>query len=226
MKYYAHFGHKDFILCLGENGEMIKDFFMNYNENISPYIVHDRFNANYDLLKKDMEDWTITFLQSKDSVCMGTNLIKVKEHLDGEEMFLLNNNDGLTDLHLPEMINWFNERMDKTAAFMACKPTQNFHFVERRHDGLVHNISPIKGTGYYINSGYFIFRHEIFDYIKKEDENLIEPFQRLIKKNKLVSWEHNGFWAQMENTADLQIVAENYAKGKAPWEVWRNNIPN
>ena len=224
MKYYAHFGHKDFILFLGKNGEMIKDFFMNYSVNLPPYIAHDKVNTNYELLKKDLEDWTITFLQ--DSGNMGMNLMKVKEHLKGDKMFLVNNSDGLTDLNLTAMINWFKEYEDKTAAFMVCRPTQSFHFVERRHDGLVNNISHIKKTGYFVNSGYLIFRQDIYNYIKKEDNNFIETFQRIIKKNKLVCWEHLGFWARMENMTDLQEVAEDYVSGNAPWEVWRNNVRN
>jgi glucose-1-phosphate cytidylyltransferase len=150
-------------------------------------------------------------------------LMQVKDHLKGEEVFLANYSDGLTDLHLPSMIDWFDGQKDKTAAFMAFQPTQSFHVVQRQEDGLVTNISHIGTSGMYVNTGYFILRNDIFDYMEWKDELVNQPFQRLIKKQRLVSWEHKGFWASMDTYKDKQTLDEAYAKGNAPWEVWNTN---
>jgi glucose-1-phosphate cytidylyltransferase len=223
MKYYAHFGHKDFILCLGHKADMIKNYFVNYDETISNDFVYTKGGKDIELLNSDIDDWRITFVDTGINSNIGMRLMAVKEHLKGEEMFLANYSDGLTDLKLPEMINWFKEQKDKTAAFMAYQPTQSFHVVQRQDDGLVKSINHIGSSGLFINTGYFILRQDIFDYMEKGDELVNQPFQRLIKKNLLMSWQHKGFWASMDTYKDKQTLDEAYAKGNAPWEVWREN---
>lgn len=221
MKYYAHFGHTDFILCLGQNGEMIKDYFLSYNKKTSTDSVFKKLNRNLELPVRDMDDWTITFLDTGNSSSLGTRLMAAKKYLNREDMFLLNFCDGLTDLQLPDMLNWFKGLKDKTAAFMVHQPTQSMHIVKRRHDGLVNHHSHIRTSGYFINSGYFVFRHAIFEYLGKGDDPVNGPFQHLIEKNQLVSWEHKGFWANLDTFQDKERLDEVYAKGNAPWELWR-----
>lgn len=223
MKYYAHYGHKDFILCLGHKADMIKNYFVNYDETISNDFVFTKGGKNIELLNTDIDDWRITFVDTGINSNIGMRLMAVKEHLKGEEMFMANYSDGLTDLNLPDMITWFKGQNDKTAAFMAYQPTQSFHVVQRQEDGLVKSISHIGLSGLFINTGYFILRHDIFDHMEWGDELVNQPFQRLIKKNRLVSWEHKGFWASMDTYKDKQTLDEAYAKGNAPWEVWREN---
>jgi glucose-1-phosphate cytidylyltransferase len=223
MKYYAHFGHKDFILCLGHKADMIKNYFVDYDETISNDFVYTKGGKNIKLLNTDIDDWRITFVDTGINSNIGMRLMQIKDHLQGEEIFLANYSDGLTDLNLPSMINWFSEQQDKTAAFMAFQPTQSFHIVQRQEDGLVKNINHIGSSGLYINTGYFILRKDIFDFMEYGDELVEQPFQRLIQKNRLVSWEHKGFWASMDTYKDKQKLDEAYSKGNAPWEVWRKN---
>jgi glucose-1-phosphate cytidylyltransferase len=223
MKYYAHYGHKDFILCLGHKADMIKNYFVNYDETISNDFVYTKGGKNIELLNTDIDDWRITFVDTGINSNIGMRLMQVKDHLKGEEVFLANYSDGLTDLHLPSMIDWFTGQKDKTAAFMAFQPTQSFHVVQRQEDGLVKSISHIGSSGMYVNTGYFILRKDIFEFMEWKDELVNQPFQRLIQKQRLVSWEHKGFWASMDTYKDKQTLDEAYAKGKAPWEVWREN---
>lgn len=220
MKYYASFGHKDFILCLGYKADYIKDYFINYNETISNNFVYTKGGRDIELLNSDIDDWKITFVDTGLNSNIGMRLLKVKEHLKDEEMFLANYSDGLTDLHLPEMINWFKRAKDKTAAIMAYQPTQSFHIVQREDNGTVKEISHIGSAGLHINTGYFILRNEIFDYLEYGDELVDKPFKRLIKKNKLLSWEHKGFWASMDTFKDKKNLDDIYAQGNPPWEVW------
>ena len=225
MKYYASYGHKEFILCLGYKADVIKDYFIHYDETISNDFIFTKGGRNIELLNNDIDDWKITFVDTGLNSNIGMRLMQVKDYLKGEKMFLANYSDGLTDLHLPTMIDWFSKAKDKTAAFMVYQPTQSFHIVHRNDDGSVKEINHMGSSGLYMNTGYFIFRNEIFDSIEYGDELVEKPFQRLIKTNKLISWEHKGFWASMDTFKDKKTLDDIYAQGHAPWEVW-NKMEN
>lgn len=222
MRYYAHFGHKDFILCLGHKADMIKEYFVHYDETISNDFVYSKSGSKITMLNTDIDDWKITFIDTGINSNIGMRLMQVKEHLEGEEIFLANYSDGLTDLDLNKMIDWFrSQKNEAIASFMAYQPSQSFHVVERENDGVVKNISHIGSSGLYINTGYFVLRNDIFDYMKWGDELVNEPFNRLIEKRKLISWEHEGFWASMDTYKDKQKLDEAHSRGRVPWEVWQ-----
>ena len=223
MRYYAHYGHKDFILCLGHKADLIKNYFVNYDETISNDFVFTQGGKTIEMLNTDIDDWRITFVDTGINSNIGMRLMQVKEHLEGEELFLANYADGLTDLNLNQMIDWFKKENNATGSFMAYQPSHSFHVVERNRAGVVKSISHIGSSGLFINTGYFVLRKEIFDYMEWGDELVNEPFQRLIEKGKLISWEHKGFWASMDTYKDKQKLDEAYSKGNAPWEVWRSN---
>jgi len=221
MKYYAHYGHKDFILCLGYKADVIKKYFMNYDETISNDFVYTNGGKDIQLQNSDIHDWKITFVDTGLNANIGMRLMQVKKYLEGEEMFLANYSDGLTDLKLPEMIEWFKGQKDKTAAFMTNKSNHSYHFVDKAEDGTVNKISEIGASSLLINTGYFILRNEIFDYMEYGDELVDQPFRRLIKKQKLVTWEHKGFWMSMDTFKDKKTVDDIYEQGNPPWEVWK-----
>jgi glucose-1-phosphate cytidylyltransferase len=226
MKYYAHHGHKDFILCLGYKADLIKDYFMNYNEHISNDFVFTKGGKNIELLNTDIEDWKITFVDTDISSNIGMRLYKVKEFLKDEEFFLANYSDGLTDMVLPDMINDFKEHKNIISSFMVYQPTQSFHVVDLAGNGHVKTISHIGGSGLWINTGYFILTNEIFDYMNYGEDLVNEPFQRLIKEEKLHAYKHSGFWASMDTFKDKQSLDTLYSSGKPPWEVWKKNNGN
>ncbi len=221
MKYYAHYGHKDFILCLGYKADVIKNYFMNYDETISNDFVFKNGGKDIELQNSDIHDWKITFVDTGLNSNIGMRLMQVKDYLKDEEMFLANYSDGLSDLHLPTMINWFTEKKDKTAAFMSYQSFQSFHFVDKDENGNVNKISQTGSTSLLVNTGYFIFRNDIFDYMEYGDEIVEEPFKKLINNKKLISWEHKGFWMSMDTFKDKRAIDEIYDKGIPPWEVWK-----
>jgi glucose-1-phosphate cytidylyltransferase len=224
MKYYASYGHKDFILCLGYKADVIKNYFINYDETISNDFVYTKGGRNIELLNSDIDDWKITFVDTGMNANVGMRLMQVKEYLKGEKMFLANYSDGLTDLHLPSMIDWF-EKKGKVAAFMTYQPTQSFHVVQQQDDGTVNNINHIGSSGLHINTGYFIFKSEIFDYMEPGDELVEQPFRKLIKTKELISWKHDGFWASMDTFKDKRVLDDIYDQGNPPWEIW-NRMTN
>ena len=220
MKYYAHFGHADFILCLGHRGDLIKKYFVNYDECVSNDFVLTKGGKNLSLLNSDIGDWRITFVDTGLNANIGQRLCAVRKHLAGEEMFLANYADGLTDLHFPDYLSRFRAG-DKIASFMSVKPTQSFHVVTIKNDHEVAAIKPMADSPLWINAGYFIFRKGIFDYIKPGEDLVKEPFQRLIKGHRIMTHKHEGFWMAMDTFKDKQYLDEMVSRDSVPWEVWR-----
>lgn len=221
MKYYAHFGHKDFILCLGYKGDQIKRFFLNYDECLSNDFILSKGGKERQLLKSDIEDWRITFVETGLHSNIGQRLKAVQKYLEGEEMFLANYSDAVTDLCLPKLIDFFIKSR-KICCFLAVKTFGTFHVVSTSADGYVKSIRHAGQSRMRINGGFFVFRNGIFDYINEGEDLVDRPFQRLIKKRELVAYEYDGFWANLDTYKDKQRLDELTSKGDAPWEVWKN----
>ena len=219
MKYYAHHGHKDFILCLGYKADVIKNYFLNYDECVSNNFTLSNGGKDLQLLNTDMHDWKITFIDTGISANIGERLKSVEKLLEGEDVFLANYTDGLTDLPLPIYTDRFLESR-KIASFLCIKPRQSFHVVSVEDD-IVTNIQHIQNTGLWMNGGFFIFRKEIFDYIRDGEELVNEPFQRLIDQAQLMAYKYDGFWACMDTYKEKQLLEDMYVHGKAAWEVWK-----
>jgi glucose-1-phosphate cytidylyltransferase len=222
MKYYAHWGHNDFILCLGYRGDVVKQYFLDYEECLSNDFVLTRGGKDIQLLSSDIADWRITFVDTGLHSNIGQRLLRVQAHLAGEPMFLANYSDGLSDLPLPAYLE-HARRQNKVASFLCVKPNQTFHPVSLQPDGLVDDIRHVAQTDLVINGGFFAFKQEIFDYIREGEELVNEPFQRLIGKHELFGYRYSGFWACMDTLKDKQLFDDMHARGDMPWQVWRSS---
>src|SRR5215470_18862882 len=166
MKYYAHYGHKDFILCLGHRGDAVKNYFLNYDECVSNDFVLAGGGSKPELLSSDIHDWRITFVDTGIHSNIGQRLKAVEKYLEGEEEFLANYSDGLTDLPLPVQLAHFRQH-NKIASFICVRPNLSYHLVSLG-DGdanLVSGIHAIGNGSVRINGGFFIFKKQIFDFI-------------------------------------------------------------
>jgi len=220
MKYYAHYGHKDFILCLGYRADAIKDFFLNYNECISNDFTLTNGGKDLHLKQNDLADWSITCVDTGINSNIGQRFKAVEKCLEGEEYFLANYADGLTDLHLPDMIDAF-KTSGKIASFICVKPSQSFSVVSLGAGNNVDKISYVKDSNMYINGGFFVLRKEIFSYMKDGEELVVEPFQRLIEENNLMGYQYDKFWHCMDTFKEQKELNDMYERGDAPWEVWK-----
>jgi glucose-1-phosphate cytidylyltransferase len=221
MKYYAHFGHKDFILCLGYKGDLIKNYFLNYNECVSNDFVLSKGGKDLELLGSDIQDWRITFVDTGLTSNIGERLKAVEKYLRDEDMFMVNYSDGLCDLPLDRYVEYFRKR-DKIASFISVRPTQSFHVVTLKKNSVVRDIQHIARSGFWINGGFFIMKKEIFKYIRDGEDLINRPFQRLIKKEKIISYKYDGFWGCMDTFKDRQVLNDMYSRGETPWEVWKH----
>jgi glucose-1-phosphate cytidylyltransferase len=221
MKYYAHYGHKDFVLCLGYRGDVIKNYFLNYSECLSNDFTLSDGGRTLELLKSDIGDWRITFVDTGLNANIGQRLKAVERHLEGEEYFLANYADGLSDLNLNEQLDHFFSHK-RTASFVSVKPNLSFHFVNADEQGRVKTIENFGRTHLRINGGFFVFHRDIFKYMGPGEELVHEPFQRMVADDQLLAYEYDGFWQAMDTFKDRQGLEELYAAGQAPWELWRD----
>ena len=219
MKYYAHFGHTDFVLCLGYKADVIKEFFLRYEEWISNDFTLSKGGKELTLENNDIEDWNITFVDTGLHANIGERLVAVRKYVQDEEIFLANYSDGLTDLDLNAMIRQFRAR-DKVASFLAVPPSQSFHLVDLDDDGHVASLHSVSESNLLINAGFFALRQEIFDYIEPGEELVLAPFARLIKDRKLHGYQYDRFWC-MDTFKEQQQLTDLYNSGHAPWEVWK-----
>jgi glucose-1-phosphate cytidylyltransferase len=221
MKYFAHFGHKDFILCLGHRGDLIKQYFLNYDECLSNDFVFSKGGKSLELGNYDIHDWKITFADTGLRSNIGQRLAAVEKYVGNEKVFLANYTDGLTDLNLPAYLE-HARHLDKIATFLSVKPNLSYHIAETGADGVVTRISELKRANIRINAGLFVLKKDIFKYIQPGEELVIEPFGRLIQQKQLAAYEYDGFFAAMDTFKDKQQLDDLYEGGEPPWVVWGN----
>jgi glucose-1-phosphate cytidylyltransferase len=217
MQYYSQYGHSDFVLCLGYKANVVKDFFLNYRAQSFADCVVSGFSGNVKLLNEQPgEDWRISLIDTGVWRNIGERLWAVKDHVQNEEMFLANYSDGLTDVNLSEMIDKF-KKSGRVACFLAIRPPLTYHLADIDVDGRIREFRTSDRSEIWINGGYFLFRREIFNYIREGEELVLEPFQRLIAEDQLEAYKHEGFWRAMDTLKDRQILEDMVEQGKLPW---------
>jgi glucose-1-phosphate cytidylyltransferase len=221
MKYYAHYGHTDFILCLGYKADVIKKYFLEYDECMSNDFVLSAGGKNLQLLSSDIHDWNITFVDTGLTSNIGQRLRAVQKQVEGEEMFLANYTDGLSDVPMPRVIESF-KKTDNVACFVSVKPRASFHLIEMESHGGVKSIEHIGKSGARMNGGFMVLRQEVFSYMQDGEELVEEPFRRLIKEGKLMAYAHDGYWACMDTFKEKQDLDDVFGRGNAPWAVWNH----
>jgi glucose-1-phosphate cytidylyltransferase len=225
MRFYAHFGHTDFILCLGNHGDYIKKYFLDYNECLSNDFVLSQGGKRLQLFDQDISDWTISFIDTGLNTNIGQRLLAVRDLLKDEPVFMANYADGLSDLDLHAYLARFRS-LDRVASFLSVKPSQSFHVVSARPDGLVEQITPVDRSQVWINGGFFIFKQAIFDYIREGEELVQQPFYRLIAEGQLVTYPNPGFWACIDTLKEKKMFDDMFASGDTPWTVWEPSSKN
>ena len=219
MRYYAHYGHRDFILALGYRGNLIREYFLQYNEAMSNDFTLREGGREVELHSRDIDDWNITFVDTGLHSNIGERLLRVRPYLEGEEAFLANYSDGLSNVPLDGMIADFR-RKEAIASFAAVRPPHSFHAVEADADGIVKAMRPLHQEELLINGGFFILKQEIFNYIEAGEELVEKPFERLISQRRLNAFVWKGFWQCMDTFKDKITYDRMEARGNCPWMVW------
>jgi glucose-1-phosphate cytidylyltransferase len=216
MKWYASWGHTEFVLCLGYKAESIKEYFLSYNEALSNDFVLSDGGASVELLGSDISDWRVTFAYTGMNATMAERLLAVAHHLGEDEYFLATYGDGLTDVQLPDVIDRLRSS-GKTAMFLSVRPTINAHVVESGQDGVVRSVQELRYGDVWINGGFMVFRRNVLDYVNPGEELVEEPFARLIAEGELLAYRYEGFWEPMDTMKDKQRLDALAESGRAPW---------
>jgi glucose-1-phosphate cytidylyltransferase len=218
MQYYSHYGHRDFVLCLGFKANVIKDYFLNVRPSAFSDCIISGYGKKVEVLGPSPPDWRVALVDTGVWRNIGERLVAVRHLVQGEEFFLANYSDGLTDAPLPEMIDRFRQS-GKVACFIAVRPPFNFHLAEFDAHGSVRRMRSNQEADIWINGGYFIFRNKIFDYIRDGEELVLEPFNRLMEADQLLAYRYEGFWRAMDTLRDKQVLEDMVERGSMPWRV-------
>jgi glucose-1-phosphate cytidylyltransferase len=219
MRYYAHFGHTDFILCLGYGSSAVKDFFLSYDETRSNDFVLENGAKNVTLFKTDISDWRITFVDTGLHSPIGERLRRVRRFVENEEMFLANYADVLTDAPLPDMISRF-AATDATVSLIAVPPQSSHHVVDVDGDGLITQVTPLRDLRQWENGGYFIIRPDIFDNLYEGEDLVEDAIVRMVPQRKVLAYPYKGYWSPADTVKERAQLEEMYFRGRCPWMIW------
>lgn len=219
MRYYAHFGHKDFVLCLGYGAHHIKDYFLHYDETESnDFVLHQ---GQVELMGSDIKDWNITFVHTGLDSPIGERLRRVKALVAGEEMFHANYADVLTDAPLDRMVEQFSGT-DAVGQLMAVPPQSAFHCVDVTNDGRLDSITTLQEMPLWENGGYLMFRPEVFDYLEKDGDLIGDVCAPLARKGRMSAYRHRGFWQPADTVKERNALEAAYQSGARPWMLWES----
>jgi glucose-1-phosphate cytidylyltransferase len=227
MKYYAHYGFQDFILCLGYRANTVKEFFLNYAELRANNFVISQGGKEIRHLPSEIDGWSITLVDTGLHTNIGQRLKKIEPFLEGEDMFLANYGDNLTDAPIDEMVRDMREDPTKLASFVCVPPSSSFHIVSFQGSGRkcsVTGITSAKESNIWINGGYFVLRREIFEHLREGRELVPDTLNTLLEEDRVVAWRHEGFWASMDTPKEMYYLNELYSNGRAKWAKWENQV--
>lgn len=222
MRWYAHWGHTEFILCLGHRGDVIRDWCLQLPfEELAPRSTHvPASTRRIRLIGDEVEGWDITLVDTGAEAIVGQRLRAVRSLVEDEELFLANYADGLSDVRLPELIS-SAQQSGAVATFVSVPLPSSLHSVTvDAGSGLVERVSALADQGIWINGGYFVLRPEIFDVLHEGEELVVEPFARLVASRRLAAVVHDGFWVALDTAKDRHVAELMWQSGERPWAVW------
>jgi glucose-1-phosphate cytidylyltransferase len=224
MKYYAHWGHNDFVLCLGYKGEVIKNFFLNYDAHTSDFAI--TLGRKKKIVYHDggfpEEGWTVTLADTGLNALTGARVKRVEKYLVDENNFMLTYGDGVGDVNLKELLE-FHLSHGKIMTVTGVRPPGRFGELVSNAQGKVteFNEKP-QATEGMISGGFFICRRELFSYLDDREGLMFEeePMRALVEDGEMMVYRHDGFWQPMDTYRDHNLLKGLYEKGEAPWIKW------
>ena len=223
MKTYAHYGFKEFILCLGYKGEMIKEYFRNYLWNICDTTLYLGQEAHVQFhTRHTEEDWQVTLADTGAESMTGDRIHRIQKYIGSDESFLLTYGDGVGNVNIPAVIDLHRAR-GGVCTLTAVHPPGRFGEIALDDDSTVRgfNEKPQTEIGY-INGGYMVCSTSVFDYVARHPGRMFEqePLQQITADGGLTAYKHDGFWQPMDTFQEFNLLNALWEKGAAPWKVW------
>ncbi|GAB3152412.1 glucose-1-phosphate cytidylyltransferase [Micromonospora sonneratiae] len=222
MRYYAHFGHTEFVLCLGYGAAAVKDYFLRYDETISNDFTLTMGVRDVHLFSSDITNWNITFIDTGLHATIGERLMRIREHVEDDPYFLANYADTLTDAPLPQMIERFRDST-ATASLLAVPVQSTHHVIDIDGHDQVSRVRPIRDLMQWENGGYFILRPEIFAELRTGEDLVPHALERLLPQRRLIAQRYTGFWRAADTFKDRAELEQLYRSGRCPWMLWDSN---
>jgi glucose-1-phosphate cytidylyltransferase len=220
MRYYAHFGHTDFILCLGYGAAAVKDYFVHYDETQSNDFTLVGGGRNIEMHSTDITDWNISFIDTGLHSTIGERLMRVRALVEHDEIFLANYADTLTDAPLDELVDRFRRAPDAVASMLAVPPVSTHHVVEVADSGEVTGVRAVTDLMQWENGGYFVMRPGIFDALRDGEDMVPSAFHRLVAQGRLFAHRYTGFWRAADTFKDRAELEDMFHRGQCPWMLW------
>ena len=218
MKNFATFGLKEFIVCTGYRGEVIKDYFLNYEARMNDFTAHLGSASRVEYHGgHDESEWKVTVADTGATTMTGGRVKRVGKYIDGR--FMVTYGDGLADVDITALIK-FHEAHGKLATITAIRPLSRFGVMDLSQDGQVKHFREKPQTDDFVNAGFFVFEPEVLDYL--DDECVLEqtPLERLAREGQLMAYKHEGYWQPMDTYREFTMLNEMWDSGSAPWKVW------
>lgn len=223
MKTYSHYGFKDFVLCLGYKGDMIKDYFLNYEAMNNDFTINLGNRSNIAFHNAHLErDWNVTLVNTGDRAQTGARIKKIEEYIDAET-FMVTYGDGVGSIDIKELLE-FHKKTGRVGTLTGVHPSSRFGELLIKGKNIVEfNEKPLVSQGF-INGGFFVFKKKFFRYLSDNENCSLEhgPLGNLSAEGGLSVYKHNGFWQCMDTQRELDILNDLWKQGKAPWKVWRD----
>ena len=221
MKYYAHIGHTEFVLCLGYGAQQIKDFFADYarSETRDFVLRGGRVEVIGDDAGSDVCSWTITFVDTGLETAIGERLRRVRPYLEGDQYFLANYADVLSDAPLDDMIARVQDA-GAAASMIVVPPQSSFHVVDVDDDGLVVQIQPVSNLPMGENGGFFVLSQEVFDHLPENGDRVADACGALLQQGRLLGYRYQGFWKPADTFKERAELDQAWNDGSRPWAVW------
>lgn len=223
MKYYSTWGHKDFILCLGYKGQVIKDFFLNYELNTRDFSI-TLGSAQPTIFHSEHReiDWRVTLAETGLDALTGARVKRIQKYIGDDEHFMMTYGDGVGNIDIDRLLS-FHKSHGRILTVTGVRPPSRFGELRHDEEGKVSefNEKP-QATGGRISGGYFVCSRDIFDYLDDREDLTFEtePMRKLVQDQQLMMYKHDGFWEPMDTYRDYQYLNKLSESNQAPWIKW------
>jgi glucose-1-phosphate cytidylyltransferase len=223
MKIYASYGFKEFVLCLGYKGDVIKQFFLTHElmHNDATIRLNDRMHDTIHRMASEADDWTITFADTGLKAMTGSRIKKIERYIGGD-CFLATYGDAVSTISIPDTIK-LHKKLGTIATLGAVHPHSKFGLIREGKGNLVESFVEKPVLEDYVNGGFYVFQADIFDRLSGGEECVLEakPFEKLAADGKLGMYKHEGFWHAMDTYKDYLDLNRMWDEGKRPWKIWK-----
>ena len=221
MKIYAHYGIKDFILCLGYKGQMIKEYFYNYEILSNDFTIELGSNKKIDIsCNHDEKGWRITLAETGDKALKGARLKRIEKFIESDQ-FMATYGDGIANVDIHSLLAFHNSH-GKLATLTGINVATRFGELKIKGDHVERFREKPKTNSGFINGGFFVFNKGVFDYLSEDDNCDLEigALERIASKGQLIIYKHRGFWASMDTVRDMEYLNKLWDENKAEWKIW------